>query len=220
MDRDSARGIRDPDEREAYRLDLHGYDRGPGSSRSRSYLSGSDYGASSSPGRGPTYDRYGSWDSSSRAIDADLNLGSSFSTSTSFNAGPIYAEPANEQDVSMSHGPTWHGKQSFAGRGPKNYKRSDERIREDVSEALFHHHDIDASEIEVDVKDGLVTLRGEVDDRHTKRLAEDVIENLSGVTDIRNELVVNKGFFAKAREMLMGESDRPEQKTIQTKSKH
>jgi len=39
-----------------------------------------------------------------------------------------------------------------AGRGPKGYQRSDERIREDVCDRLTEHPAIDASEIEVEVK--------------------------------------------------------------------
>ena len=42
----------------------------------------------------------------------------------------------------------------FAGRGPKGYHRSDERIREDVSDRLTDHPDIDATEIEVTVHEG------------------------------------------------------------------
>ena len=79
---------------------------------------------------------------------------------------------------------------SFFGRGPKGYKRSDERIHEDVCEVLARHPGIDASEIEVQVKDGHVYLRGEVDSRFTKRRAEDVIDHISGVHDVQNELTV------------------------------
>ena len=76
----------------------------------------------------------------------------------------------------------------FAGRGPKNYRRSDERIQEDVNQALCDHPDLDASEIEVAVKNGEVTLRGTVPDRYSKRLAEEAIERLPGVADVRNEI--------------------------------
>lgn len=94
---------------------------------------------------------------------------------------------------------------SYSGRGPKGYRRSDDRIREEVSETLERHPMIDASEIEVDVKDGMVTLRGHAEDRRQKRMAEDIIENLSGVKDIRNELTVNKSLFERAKEALLGE---------------
>jgi osmotically-inducible protein OsmY len=79
---------------------------------------------------------------------------------------------------------------SYAGRGPKGYKRSDERIREDVSEALTRSHEVDATNIEVTVSDGVVTLAGSVDDRHAKRMAEDIAEDVSGVRDVQNQLRV------------------------------
>jgi osmotically-inducible protein OsmY len=74
------------------------------------------------------------------------------------------------------------------GKGPKGYQRSDERIRELVCEALTEHDEIDASNIEVSVADGEVTLKGMVEHRHAKRLAEDIIESISGVRDIHNQI--------------------------------
>lgn len=78
----------------------------------------------------------------------------------------------------------------YTGRGPKGWRRSDERILEDVNERLTQHPDIDAFEIEIEVKNGEVLLRGSVGDRHEKRMAEDVAENVSGVRNVRNELRV------------------------------
>lgn len=79
-----------------------------------------------------------------------------------------------------------------AGRGPKGWHRSDERIREDINERLTDHPDIDASDIEVQVKDGEVTLSGTTDDRHSKRLAEDIAERVSGVKDVHNQIRVQQ----------------------------
>src|SRR5579884_1892353 len=78
----------------------------------------------------------------------------------------------------------------YTGRGPKNYRRSDERIQEDINERLTRHGDVDASEIEVEVHNGEVTLRGSVDHRNTRRLAEDIAESVSGVKQIHNQLRV------------------------------
>lgn len=77
---------------------------------------------------------------------------------------------------------------SFAGRGPKGYRRSDERIREDVCEALTMHPAVDASDLDVAVQDNVVTLRGTVHDRRSKRLAEDIAASVAGVTDVQNEV--------------------------------
>jgi hypothetical protein len=85
-----------------------------------------------------------------------------------------------------------------AGRGPKGYKRSDERIKEDVCERLTQDPNVDASEIDVQVKEGEVTLTGSVDSRDQKRRAEDAIENLSGVREVNNQLRVQSGQMAGA----------------------
>jgi hypothetical protein len=78
------------------------------------------------------------------------------------------------------------------GKGPKGWRRSDERIRDEVCEALSNDHHVDASEIDVKVESGIVTLTGTVGDRHTKRAAESCIEHLSGVEDVRNDLRVQR----------------------------
>jgi hypothetical protein len=76
----------------------------------------------------------------------------------------------------------------YRGRGPKNYKRSDERIREEVSERLTHDADVDPSDVEVVVTNGEVFLRGTISDRPMKRRAEDIAEMVMGVSDVHNEL--------------------------------
>jgi hypothetical protein len=90
----------------------------------------------------------------------------------------------------------------FFGRGPKGYRRSDERIREEISDRLMTHPDIDASEIELAVRNGVVTMTGTVEDRHEKRLAEYIAEDALGVEDVENRLKVRHGFWAA----LTGES--------------
>jgi len=84
----------------------------------------------------------------------------------------------------------------FFGRGPKGYRRSDERIQEEISDRLMTHPDIDASDIEVQVVDGIATLIGTVEDRHEKRLAEYISEDALGVNDVDNRLKVRHGFWA------------------------
>ena len=74
----------------------------------------------------------------------------------------------------------------FAGIGPKGYKRSDERILDDVSERLMEDGHIDASDIEVEVHGGEVILKGSVPNRYMKRRAEDVSASALGVKDVQN----------------------------------
>lgn len=83
-------------------------------------------------------------------------------------------------------------RQGHHGRGPKGYTRSDERIREDVSDRLTDDWRVDASEIEVTVASGEVTLAGTVDSREAKRRAEDCAESVSGVRNVQNNLRVKQ----------------------------
>jgi osmotically-inducible protein OsmY len=78
------------------------------------------------------------------------------------------------------------------GKGPKNYSRSDERIREDVSDRLSDDPLVDASEIEVSVSSQEVTLSGTVHTRQQRRLAEDCAESVSGVKHVQNNLRVKQ----------------------------
>jgi|GEM_PF-1408520 len=80
----------------------------------------------------------------------------------------------------------------FAGKGPKNWKRQDERIHDDVCEALAHDHEVDASDIEVTVEKGEVTLTGFVQNRRMKLVAEEMIHDILGVEDVHNRLRVRR----------------------------
>jgi BON domain len=93
------------------------------------------------------------------------------------------------ESMGMSAG-LQRGMGSMAGKGPKGYVRSDERIREDVCDCLTDDPHLDASSIEVEVKNGEVTLSGTVDSREAKRHAEELIDRVSGVKDVQNSLRV------------------------------
>lgn len=75
-----------------------------------------------------------------------------------------------------------------AGRGPKTYRRTDERVREDVCEALTADPILDATGLEVDVREGEVTLSGQVFRRADKGRAEDICESVPGVRHVQNNL--------------------------------
>jgi hypothetical protein len=74
------------------------------------------------------------------------------------------------------------------GRGPKGYKRSDESIYDDVCQLLTMSSRVDASQIEVSVKDGIVYLEGKIQSRQMKKFAELEIDHVSGVHDVQNRL--------------------------------
>jgi len=120
-----------------------------------------------------------------------------------YGGGGYYAQPRGAYGRETSGRSSdyssegWYGESSgtsqrpFANRGPKGYKRSDERIQDDVNDALSEGT-IDASEITVKVQNGEVTLTGSVPDRHTKFMAESLAENVLGVGDVANQLKVNR----------------------------
>ena len=78
----------------------------------------------------------------------------------------------------------------YRGRGPRGYRRGDERILEDVCDRLTDDPRIDASDIDIQVKEGEVTLSGSVRTRDEKRFTEDLVERISGVRDVSNNLKV------------------------------
>lgn len=82
------------------------------------------------------------------------------------------------------------GSRRRSGMGPKGYRRSDERIKEDVSDRLSQTYDVDASEVEVSVANGEVTLTGTVPHREMKFRIEHIADGVSGVADVTNQIKV------------------------------
>ena len=78
------------------------------------------------------------------------------------------------------------------GKGPKDYRRSEDRIREDVCYRLADDDMVDASDINVEIKDNEVILTGTVTSREEKRRAEDLVESVYGVQNVENRIRVNK----------------------------
>jgi len=75
-------------------------------------------------------------------------------------------------------------------RGPRSYRRSDERIYEDVCEALIREERVDVSDVTVAVKDGVVTLEGGVPVRRMRYMIEDIAVACRGVEDVDNRISV------------------------------
>jgi hypothetical protein len=75
-----------------------------------------------------------------------------------------------------------------AGKGPRGYRRDWARVREDLCDMLERDGEVDATDIEVEVHEGVVTLRGTVSDRHQKRRAEHLIDTIPQIRDVHNEL--------------------------------
>jgi hypothetical protein len=131
--------------------------------------------------------RYGSRYAES-ATDTYRPYGRSYGYGNGFRTDPALGEYRSYGGYGGASGDRY----GYHGRGPKSFRRTDERIREDVAQALTESAELDATDIELDVDDGCVTLRGTVLERRAKRLAEDLAERVWGVVDVRNELRVDK----------------------------
>jgi hypothetical protein len=81
-------------------------------------------------------------------------------------------------------------KLGFRRVGPKNYQRSDERIREDICERLWHEHHLQVDDVSVEVEKGDVRLEGTVPHRHMKHRIEDIAAGCAGVNDVENRIKV------------------------------
>jgi osmotically-inducible protein OsmY len=100
--------------------------------------------------------------------------------------GPYGRERYGAREWSSTEG--WRVPGPHAGRGPRGYQRSDDRIREELNDRLTAHGHIDATDIECRVVNGEVTLTGFVDSRAAKRAAEDIADDLYGVREVHNQL--------------------------------
>jgi hypothetical protein len=82
-------------------------------------------------------------------------------------------------------------------RGPKNYTRSDERLRELICERLLQEQAVDVSNVSVEVKDGRVTLEGTVPERQMRHVIEDTVDCCWGVEDIENHIGIQSSSQGK-----------------------
>jgi len=173
---------------------------------------GGQYGQSGNYGQqSESYDRYSPYQSRGGQSEYDR-----YQSAQGGNYGSSYTQSRSEPDnwnrrVSQGGNETsWEGRmrgmgeqiEQFGGamagrmrrmfRAPKGYTRSDERIREDVCDQLAQSQQVDPSDIEVTVKEGEVTLSGQVPERAMKWTVEQVVDNVSGVKDIHNQLRVRR----------------------------
>jgi hypothetical protein len=80
----------------------------------------------------------------------------------------------------------------YGGLAPKDYSRSDERIREDICDELTRSSGIDPSRLAVSVEDGEVTLEGRVRDLETRRIVDDIASHCVGVQQVHNQLRIQR----------------------------
>ena len=130
-------------------------------------------------------------------------------------SGYGYGEGMNRGYSQGSQG--WGRSQSLSGRGPhvgkgpKGFQRSPESLKERVCERLESDGALDASEIEVEVKNCEVTLTGKVCSREDKREAEQCAESVNGVKDVHNRLTVDPSIGASEHQQQHQKEDRTTQ---------
>jgi hypothetical protein len=180
-------------------------DEGRGDYRSSGSWQGSDeqrsYGGGYGPGRGSRgrySEHYGLARGGQREYDPDYRAGFGSERGEHYGLG---RSGSYGEDYGSGRGQEgrYGGEQGRRGsalqryrRGPKGYTRTDERIREDVSERLMSAYDIDSSEVSISVKDGKVTLEGTVPERRMKHAIEDIADGCSGVQDVDNRVRVSR----------------------------
>ncbi|MBY4896983.1 BON domain-containing protein [Cupriavidus sp. AU9028] len=100
--------------------------------------------------------------------------------------GMGFGEPGNEplgRQYDDAHRPR-------ARVAPKGYRRTDERICDEVCERLAHARGLDVSEVTVDVGSAIVTLGGTIRDRQAKYRVEEIAAEVAGVDEVINNIRV------------------------------
>lgn len=187
---------------------LDDYDRAAASRFARSetrhgYVRGDDYGGQDYTGRGSS-PRYGSG-YGGRAYGASSYGANMYDRGQSVPPRQYDRDERGFFDRASDEVMSWFGDDDAArrremdhqvdhrGRGPANYTRSSERLMEEACERLTRDPRVDASKITVSCSDNEITLDGAVDSRSAKRRAEDIVEDISGVKHVQNNLRVETG---------------------------
>jgi hypothetical protein len=92
-------------------------------------------------------------------------------------------------DVERVYGPARYGLGPYHDR-LRRRARPDAELKAEVEEALFFDTWVDADAVTVEVRAGVVTLRGELPDHAEVRYATDDAWDVDGVRGVRSELSV------------------------------
>jgi hypothetical protein len=111
-------------------------------------------------------------------------------------AMPTYVPEAYRPE----HDDAWHGHDAARlelgeplpppGAGPRGWRPSDERIHDEVCARLTDDGHVDATDVEVIVHEGEVSMIGTVTDREQRRRAERIADSVRGVVDVINRVRV------------------------------
>ena len=83
-------------------------------------------------------------------------------------------------------------------KGEKQAEMSDAWLMTKVKTTLLFRRSVSGLKTEVDVKDGIVTLRGDAENQAQKDLATEYAKDIEGVKDVKNEMIVTRA--AKERQ--------------------
>ena len=77
-------------------------------------------------------------------------------------------------------------------KGERPAENSDTWVQMKVKTALLFHRNVSGFNTEIDVKDGIVTLRGEATSEAQKDLTTEYAKDVEGVKDVKNEMTLAK----------------------------
>jgi osmotically-inducible protein OsmY len=77
-------------------------------------------------------------------------------------------------------------------RGAPPTANSDAWLKEKVKLTLLFHRSVNAGQTEIEVKDGIVTLRGDTASLAQQELTAEYARDVDGVKDVKNEMIVIK----------------------------
>jgi osmotically-inducible protein OsmY len=103
-----------------------------------------------------------------------------------------YPQPRTQPAAAPEHAESWSHPDAEdllsvdATRGP--YRRSDDRILDELNERISEDAMVGASEIDCTVRNGEVTLSGTCRDRETRTRAEEIAESVYGVREVTNTI--------------------------------
>jgi len=100
--------------------------------------------------------------------------------------GDRFVPPGGAQPAHRMAGPSRHP------LAPRDIRRSDEELYEDICEALLEQHDVDSSDVTVSVHGGEVMLSGSVPQRSMRYVIEDLVAGHPSVRDVDNQIGVRK----------------------------
>jgi osmotically-inducible protein OsmY len=78
------------------------------------------------------------------------------------------------------------------GGGARLRRKTDDSLAQEIHEILTSDPELDATDVEVFVEGGAVTLGGVVEHPDAKLLAEELTESVAGVRLVHNRLVVRR----------------------------